>query len=500
MGKPNVVVMLADDLGYGDVSCMNPDGRIKTPNIDSIAQGGLRFTDAHAASSICSPSRYALLTGRYCWRKMRMGIVGVYGDTILPPGRVTMADFLRGKGYATACFGKWHLGMGFRKVGPPPERGRLPEVDFSAGLSAGPTTNGFDEYFGVDVPNWPPYCYIENGALLGSPEGEIPIEVSRQGISIKGPCVPDWKLEDILPSITGRTCEFIERSAAAGKPFFAYLPFTSPHTPMAVNGPWQGISGLNRYADYVMETDAMVGRVLEAVRRSGADGETLVIFASDNGCAYHDAEVPLLESLGHYPSGGYRGYKSDAWDGGHRIPFAVRWPGKVAPGGVYGHPVCLTDVFRTVAEAVGYDVPDTAAEDSVSFMPALEGHGGPVREILVSHSCGGKFAVRKGPWKLILCAGSGGFNSGAGDGLPTDGRAAEMGMPPYQLYDMDGDAGEKANLYGSRPDIVRELVGALKGYAESGRSTPGAPQPNDLPEIVLDPEGTAGLLDDLLIG
>ena len=491
MQTPNIIFILADDLGYGDVSCMNPQGKIPTPNIDRIAGEGIRFTDAHSASAVCSPSRYSILTGRYCWRKLDKGIVGVYGDTIIPPSRMTIADFLKRKGYTTGCFGKWHLGMGWNKIDEVP--GCLPEVDFTKPVTAGPTTNGFDKYFGVDVPNWPPYCFIDGKDTIGIPSGEIPLSISNEEISVKGPYVNGWRLEDILPAITDRACQFIEEQAHNRNPFFMYFPLTSPHTPLAVNKPWRGKSGLNLYADFVMETDAMVGRILDMLSQMNIVENTIVAFASDNGCA-HYIGASYLESQGHYPSYIYRGYKSHAWDGGHRIPFMIRWPEVVAPGGVYSHPVCLSDFFATAAEITGAEIPDSAGEDSISFLKALKGDFSAIREIVVSHSLSGKFTIRKGHWKLILCAGSGGFGEIHND--YSDSEARELGLPPYQLYNLDEDISETRNLYYENPDIVGELVGILREYVACGRSTPGKSQKNDI-EVLLDPEETAYLLDDL---
>ena len=493
MKKPNVIFILADDLGYGDVSCLNPQGKINTPNIDRIAAEGLKFTDAHAASSLCSPSRYAVLTGRYCWRKLSKGIVNVFGDTILPPQRMTIANMLKKQGYSTACFGKWHLGMGWNKISEEP--GKLPQVDFTKPVTAGPTTNGFDTYFGVDVPNWPPYCFIENKNTIGIPSGESPLKLSIEEISIKGPTVENWDLKKILPSITDRACKYIEEKANDVNPFFMYFPLTSPHTPLAVNDPWRGKSGLNLYADYVMETDAMVGRVLDILKKMNIEDNTIICFASDNGCA-PVIGVKYLEAHGHYPSYIFRGYKAHAWDGGHRIPFVMRWPNTIKPGGAYNHHVCLTDFFATIAAITGFNIPDSAGEDSISFLPVLNGNNSPVRDVLISHSGFGKFAIRKGPWKLILCAGSGSPRVVDNLATPSDTQAKELGLPPYQLYNLDYDIGEMHNVYSERPDVVKELVEILRGYVANGRSTPGGVQPNDI-EVCLDPEDSAVLLDDL---
>ena len=484
--KPNIVFVLADDLGYGDVSCLNPEGKIPTPNIDSIAKQGMKFTNMHASSSVCSPSRYSVLTGRYCWRKMSHGIVDVYGDAIIPPERMTVANLLKEQGYDTACFGKWHLGMGWKKTGRLDEiNGNLPEIDFTYPVTAGPTTNGFDYYFGVDVPNWPPYCFVENKNTVGIPSGKSPFGISNEEISIQGPCVEGWHLENILFEITNRACSYIKEKAKSDKPFFIYYPLTSPHTPLAVNNPWRGASGLNTYADFVVETDAMVGKLLDTLDETGTAENTLFIFTSDNGCA-HYIGADYLESKGHFPSYIYRGYKADAWDGGHRIPFVAKWPGIVRRSGIYANPASLVDFFATVAEITGTHLPDNAAEDSISFLSVLKGRAqSSPRDVIISHSLRGKFSICKNNWKLILCSGSGGFDmSGGYDDIPLDTSVAAENQlfpkPKYQLYDLEKDPSEQNNLYSQNPEIVSELTAILGDVISQGRSTPGKPQKNEI--------------------
>ncbi|MBM4153884.1 MAG: arylsulfatase [Lentisphaerae bacterium] len=494
---PNIVVILADDLGYGDVHCYNPErGKIPTPRMDGLAAEGMRFTDAHSSSGVCSPSRYALLTGRYHWRtRLQRGIVGVFGDPLIAPDRLTIAGMLKPKGYATACIGKWHLG---RDWGVPEGEAKLfsgkggaaAEVTdthraawravFSKPFSGGPTSRGFDEYFGTDVPNWPPYCFIENERTVGIPTEFLPKELFQNHLaSLGGPALPGWDLSKILPALADRACAFVERESKAGKPFFLYMPLTAPHTPIAVNPEWRGKSGLIPYADFVMETDAAIGRVLDALAKAGAADRTLVVLTSDNGCApYIGAKE--MEAKGHFPSGPLRGYKADAWEGGHRVPFIVRWPGVVKPGGVCGQLVHQADLIATFADALGVKLPETAAEDSFSLMPLLRGGGEPVREGAVSASAGGIFAVRKGSWKLIPAPGGGGNWS-----EPSSNAA------PGQLYNLAADLGEKENLYGSNPDKVAELTALLQGWIDAGRSTPGAKQTNDVPVEIRKPAAPA---------
>ena len=484
--KPNLVVILADDLGYGDVQCYNPArGKIPTPNIDRLASQGMRFTDGHSSSGVCSPSRYTLLTGRYHWRtRLQQGIVNVFGEPLIAPDRLTIAGLLKQNGYRTACVGKWHLGWDWpippgqaalfhgkvvaaSGTATEEQKAAWKEV-FSKPIPGGPTTRGFDTYFGTDVPNWPPYCFIENDRAVGVPTEFLPAELLKNHLASQpGPALAGWKLEAILPALTDRACEVVRSGAAAAEPYFLYMPLTSPHTPLAVNEPWKGKSGMIPYSDLVMETDAAVGRVLDAVEKSGEADNTLVVFTSDNGCApYIGADE--MEKKGHFPSGPLRGYKSDAWEGGSRVPFIVRWPGAVKPGTTCGRHVLQADLMATFAEILGVKLPDTAGEDSMSILPLLKEEDRPVRELGVNQSAGGLPAIRKGPWKLIFGPGSGGWSKDRDD-------------LPAQLYNLDDDLGETRNRYAEKPEIVFELTASMEKIVAAGRSTPGAAQKNDQP-------------------
>jgi len=483
---PNIVVILADDLGYGDVQCYNPErGRIRTPNLDRLATQGMRFVDAHSSSGVCSPSRYTLLTGRYHWRtRLQAGIVGVFGEPLIATERLTLASLLKQQGYRTACVGKWHLGWDWPipkdqaavfhakpiddAVTPREDQKELWKAVFSHRIAGGPTTRGFDSYFGTDVPNWPPFCFIENDRTIGIPSQFLPSRLLRDNLaSLQGPALADWKLEPILPALGDRACALVERLAGERQPYFLYLPLTSPHTPLAVTEAWKGKSGLNTYADFVMQTDAVVGRVLDAVDRSGAARDTIVIFTSDNGCAPYIGAADL-EKMGHFPSGPLRGYKSDVWEGGHRVPFIVRWPGAVKPGSVCRELVEQADLLATCAEILGVRLPACAGEDSVSLLPLLAGGSQPVRKSAVNQSMGGLLAVRNGPWKLIFGRGSGGWSQGRDD-------------LPAQLYHLDEDLAETKNVYREKPEIVAELTALMSKTVAEGRSTPGAAQANDVP-------------------
>lgn len=491
--KPNVLIILADDLGYGDVRCYNPErGKIPTPHIDKLASQGMRFTDAHTSSGVCSPTRYALLTGRYHWRsRLQRGIVGYLEEPLIAPDRMTLARLLKQHGYRTGAIGKWHLGWDFQLTGE--QRKMLNSYGGKAGgggkvtteatdadraawrtiysreFRGGPLAAGFDSYFGTDVPNWPPYCFIENNRTVGIPSELLPAEALRKNqASLQGPALAGWKLEAVLPTLTERACAFIDDASKKPAPFFLYLPLTAPHTPIAVTEEWRGKSGLNDYADFVMQTDATVGRVLEALERSGAAEKTLVIFTSDNGCAPY-AGAKELEAKGHFPSGPLRGYKADAWEGGHRVPFIVRWPGTVKPDTRCDALVQQTDLMATLAETLGTKLPDNAGEDSVSLMPLLHGEKKPVREYAISHASSGLPALRKGSWKIIFGQKGGGFA-----GAPGVGKTG-------QLYDLSTDLAETKNLWAERPDLVSELTAAMTRLVNEGRSTPGAKQANDVP-------------------
>ncbi len=481
-----IVVILADDLGYGDMQCNAPRTcRIKTPNMDRLAAGGLRFTDGHSSSGCCSPSRYTLLTGRYHWRtSLQSGIVGVWGKPLISETRLTIAELARRQGYRTACFGKWHLGHDW-----PIEPELLPlfngfggqaggggqvteqisaahrqawQAVFSQRIPGGPITRGFDEYFGTDVPNWPPYCFIEGDRTVGIPDRLLPAEnfVKNQA-SLQGPALENWSLQAVLPALAERAERFIQQQSAAQQPFLMYLPLTSPHTPLAVNEQWRGRSGLNSdYADLVMETDAVVGRVLDSLEHAGLTEDTLVIFTSDNGCASYIG-VPPLEAQGHFPSGPFRDYKASVYEGGHRVPFVIRWPQAITPGTVCSQLVHQADVMATLADILQVPLPPDAGEDSFSLLPLLQGGSTPVRTQSVNTACNGLPSYREGPWKLILQA-----DAAAGTAV--------------QLYNLDQDPREASNMAGREPERAAAMRQAFEQLIVAGRSTPGQSQKNDV--------------------
>ena len=486
--KPNIVFILCDDLGYGDVKCYNPQGKIPTPHIDRLAAEGMRFTDAHSTSSVCTPTRYSVLTGRYHWRsRLQSGVLGGLSPRLIEPGRLTVAELLRRHGYHTACIGKWHLGMDWaRKPNTAGFDDRIekgPEgwdVDYARPIANGPNAVGFDYYFGISASlDMVPYTFIENDRVTAIPTVDkvFPLMLGRQGrMTRRGPGAETFEAADVLPTLTRKAVECIAQraaSAGAGKPLFLYLPLASPHTPIVPTPEWQGRSGLNPYADFVMQTDACIGQVASALEEHGLAANTLLVVTSDNGCS-PQADFPALAAQGHHPSYLLRGHKADIWDGGHRVPLIARWPGKIQPGATCDQLVSLVDFMATCAEIVGAKLPDNAAEDSVSLLPALLGKAQrPLREALVHHSINGKFSIRQGVWKLELCPGSGGWSA------PRDPEAIQQGLPPVQLYDMAKDIGQQRNLQAEHPEVVRRLTALLEKYVAEGRSTPGAPQKNN---------------------
>jgi arylsulfatase A-like enzyme len=471
---PSIVYILADDLGYGDVRCLNPAGKIATPHLDRLAAQGMLFTDAHSGSSVCTPTRYGILTGRYAWRsRLKRNVLLGYAPRLIEPGRLTVPALLGKHGYYTACVGKWHLGMDWplKDGGTARGDGDAWKVDYTKPIRNGPLAVGFDRYFGISASlDMAPFAFIDNDRTRGVPNVE-------RTVVRKGPGTRDFEASDVLPTLTREAVGIIHARAAEvkkGKPLFLYLALNSPHAPIVPAAGWKGRSKLNAYADFVMQTDDAVGQVLAALEKTGLAEHTLVIFTSDNGCS-PVAGIAELVKKGHHPSYHFRGHKADIFEGGHRIPLLVRWPGKVKPASRSDELTCLTDLMRTCADIIGIKLSDEAGEDSVSMLPALLGKAtGPLREAAVHHSFNGSFAIRQGKWKLCLCPDSGGWSA------PRPGKH-KKGLPDVQLYDLEKDPGEKTNLHDRHPEVVARLTRLLQKYADDGRSTAGKPQKNTTP-------------------
>ena len=475
--KPNIIVVLADDLGYGDVHCFDPDhAKIPTPCVDRLAKEGLSFTDAHDGASLCTPSRYALLTGRFSWRTaLQNRVMDKYGSPLIAADRLTLPKMLQQAGYRTACVGKWHLGWDWALRQPDGSIVRCPQGEFlrsregepvfAETIAQGPTTRGFDYFFGVDTPNVTPHTFIENDRMVIEPTKR-----DKWGVS-----APGWRNDRMLPTIVEKTEAYIAECGREKRPFFLYMALTSPHSPIAPSEPFIGKSGINSEADFIMETDAALGRVADALEKAGLADNTILIFTSDNG---HPGYVDLTayQQVGHRVNGPYKGYKNDLSEGGHRIPLVVRWPGVVKPGASSNQLVCLSDLMATCAELFNLKLPDNAAEDSVSFLPLLRGNDVPTRQFLVNQCYSTPpLAIRDGSWKLGLCPGY---------GPPLQNFTAEdakiRGMSPVQLHNLADDPGETRNLANEHPEIVQRLRAQLEKYVAEGRSTPGAPQKNDV--------------------
>ena len=492
--KPNIVIVLADDLGYADLGCYGPDSKIPTPNLDRLAAEGMRFTDAHSPSSVCTPTRYGLLTGRYCWRTvLTRGVLDGFDPPLIEPERLNLASMLKGQGYATACVGKWHLGMQWtRQDGTAVEfrnfaSGFRPgyDVDYSKPVAGGPAAIGFDSYFGISASlDMSPYAFIDGDRTAGVPAVKTPLDRNLFMNQVPGVRTEDFTLEGVMPALAGRAASFIEDHARQkpGQPFFLYLPLSAPHLPVVPNAEYEGRSGAGKYGDFVVEVDAVAGRVMTALEDAGVADDTLFFFTSDNGGLWHwwdyqeaddlaHGEITprgeYVKGFGHRSNGDLRGTKADIWEGGHRVPFIVRWPGRVKAQSVTGHLVCLTDLMATLAEITGADLPAGAAEDSFSLAPVLldRAPATPVREAIVHHSSQGMFSIREGDWKLVLGRGSGGFST------PRQLKP-QAGEPDGQLYNLREDPQETKNVYPDHPEIVERLTRLLEKYQAEGRSAP----------------------------
>ena len=470
MGHPNIVYILADDMGPGDVSSINMNAAWETPNIDRIADEGIIFTDAHSGSAVCSPTRYGILTGRYSWRsKLKSGVLWSWDNELIEENRLTVGSLLSNNGYETACIGKWHLGLGWQYQEEFPD-----SIDFSKKILNGPVTRGFDYFYGITASlDIPPYVYIENNHVTSLPN-RFTQNSSKFGWWRLGHTGSDFEHENVLPHLAQKAVDFIKRhkSKKDDKPFFLYFALPAPHTPILPTDEFKGKSGTNPYGDFVLQVDHTVELVYKALEEYGYSDNTLFIFTSDNGCS-PQADFKELDEFGHNPSLVYRGHKSDIYEGGHRVPFVASWPGKIIPGTSSDETICLTDLVATCAEILNIQLPDNAGEDSFSFLPALYGESEIlIREATIHHSVNGSFAIRKGKWKLIMCPGSGGWS------YPKPEIAKDLKLPPLQLYDLDSDIGETQNVAEKHPEIVDEMKELLKSYIVSGRSTQGEVQEN----------------------
>ena len=474
---PNIVVVLADDMGWGDPQSYQPASKIPTPNIDRLAREGMRFTDAHSPSAVCTPTRYGLLTGRYAWRTwLTSGVLDGFGPPLIDPQQDTVALLLKRSGYRTSAVGKWHLGMSWvdTRGKPMPRRtgGFRPgdDVDYTAELQGGPLDVGFDTFLGISASlDMSPYCFLRNRSVEMVPDIAVPSGRADifSGLSA-GVRSQGFRVEDVLPRLAKEAVLLIDQHAGREEPFFLYMPLASPHLPVAPVRTGSSRAGL--YGDFVFETDHALGRVLEALDRNGLTEETLVLFTSDNGGLWHwwdfraaddggaapsTARGDYVRGYGHRSNAAWRGTKADIFEGGHRVPFVVRWPGQVAAGTTSDALVVLTDLYATVAEIVESEMQGSSGQDSHSLVPVLRGSGSSGRTSAVHHSARGMFAIRKGDWKLIAGRGSGGFTA-----------PRMIDGPGGQLYNLAADPRETENLYDTVPEVVTELKELLRTVRE----------------------------------
>ncbi|MFP6881802.1 MAG: arylsulfatase [Roseibacillus sp.] len=484
---PNILILYGDDLGFGDLGCYNPDSKIPTPNLDQLAKEGMRFTDGHSSSGICTPSRYALLTGRHHWRKFH-GIVGPMGGSVFVPDDLTLPEMLKEKGYTTAAIGKWHLGWDWkaiRKPGPKPQgQGRRkalgPEAyDWSKPVPDGPLAHGFDSYFGDTVINFPPYAWIVNDRLPRAPDVMMD---SSKWKKIKegnwecrpGPMASDWDPYQNIPTTTKRATEFIlSRSPDApnskAQPWFLYFAFPSPHAPIIPNDQFDGKSKAGPYGDFVHETDHACGQILRALKASGQAENTLVVFTADNGPEKY--AYARDQKFDHWSSQPLRGLKRDIYEGGHHVPFIVRWPGEVPAGKSSPALVSQIDLFATIAEIVGFKLPDKAAEDSHNQLPLLTGEptAPPIRTTHIHNTKANHYAIRHGDWLLV--DGRTGYVSGRN--AQWEGKHGyQADKEEAQLFNLKEDLGQHHNLIAKHTGKAKELRSLLKKIREQGYSAP----------------------------
>ena len=483
--QPNVIVIYTDDQGFGDVSAMNPEAKFETPHFDRLAHEGIAFTNAHSADSVCTPSRYGLLTGRYPWRTIRKrGVMGAEGKCLIPDGRWTLASMLRDNGYATAMVGKWHLGMTFPAViSGGGDSKQPPRRDWSLPIRDMPIDKGFDDFFGIPASlNYGMLAWIRDRHVAVAPTlftnkkpnprhsdyrimppyDERPVGPGRSVGSKGFPVAPDFIDNQCLTRFTDEAIDWIGKQTAANpnQPFFLYLPLTSPHYPVCPLAEFEGQGQAGAYGEFVIETDHHVGRLMGFLKERGLDQNTLIVMTSDNGPERSWKE--RLDEYGHDSRGGLRDGKRSVYEGGHRVPFLIRWPeGIHSPGRQFDGLVGQVDLFSTIAEIIGQPVPDHAGEDSQSFAAVLTDPSEQWERLpLINHGNGGgghRYSITNGPWKLIM----------------------PDRKHPFELYDLSKDRGEQRNSAMEHPAIVAKLTSKISDIILRGRTTPGEPQPND---------------------
>jgi arylsulfatase A len=474
---PNVLILYADDLGYGDLNLQNAESKIPTPHLDQLARSGMRFTDGHSSSGICTPSRYALLTGRHHWRDFH-GIVNAFGESVFEPEQLTLAEMFQQHGYQTAAIGKWHLGWDWDTIKKPDakpfgegrRKGFGPEAfDWTKSIPDGPLDHGFDSYFGDTVINFPPYCWIQDDKVIKAPDTIMdtakwkPIKEGNWECR-PGPMTSDWDPYQNIPTTTERGVQFIRSQSERENPFFLYFAFPAPHAPIIPNDEFDGRSGAGPYGDYVCETDDACGKLLRALKESGQSENTIVIFSADNGPERY--AYARDEKFDHWSSHPFRGLKRDLYEGGHHVPFVIHWPGVTLAGSTCDALVSQVDVFATMAEMLGFSIPDGQAKDSRSLMPLLTNPDQTHRQSLVQNTRVDEYALRDGKWLLIDA--KSGYVSGRNKGWESRRQIPPDDQQPYELYDLSVDIGQRDNVASENPETVQRMKSLLQTIRENG--------------------------------
>jgi len=476
LGRPNIVILYADDMGYGDLGIQNPDSKVPTPNLDKLAMAGMRFTDGHSSSGVCTPSRYAMLTGRFHWRKFH-SIVNSFDPPAID-SELTIAEMLKSKGYRTACIGKWHLGWNWNDIKKP---NAMPEAigvgkdkafspsafDWSKRISGGPLSHGFDYYFGDDVPNFPPYAWFENDRLITIPSEELKITAQTKEGNWEtrlGPMTPGWDFYAVVPKLRQQAVDWVYQQKGKTEPFFLYVPFNSPHAPIVPTKEYTGKSKAGGFGDFMVQTDDNVGEIIKALEVNGFSENTLVIFTSDNGAERYAYD--RLKKFQHRSSGPLRGLKRDLYEGGHRVPFIVKWPGVVTPNTVSDALVSQVDLMATFANIIEFELPANSAHDSHNLLTVWKENAPSPRHSIVHNTNAAAYAIRHDDWVLIA------NKTGAHSAVPAwfdEENGYSKNDQPGELYNLREDLAQKENLYAKKPDLVLELTSLMEKIRAKGQ-------------------------------
>lgn len=470
---PNIIYILADDMGYGDIEALNPESKIPTPTLDYLANTGITFTDAHTNSAVSTPTRYGILTGRYAFRsRLKNGVLVGHDPSLIEKGRETVASLLHKNGYQTACIGKWHLGLDWarRDTTLPLYSGLAwdiqdtDNIDYTASVHGGPSDHGFDYSYIIPASlDIAPYVYIENGQVNSPVNRHTPDwrDHKARGIWYRhGDIADNFEHATCLQHLTQQATNYIKQASEETKPFFLYFPLTAPHTPWLPSAEFEGKSGAGVYGDFVCMVDDVVRQIRETLERTGQLENTILIFTSDNGSHWLPSDI---DQFGHRANAHFSGMKSDIWEGGHHVPFIVSWPAQIKEGKKCNEVICTTDLMATCTEMTKQHLADDAGEDSFSFWKVLTGEAytSPLREATIHHSINGLFALRQGDWVWLDAKGSGGWT------LPED---KAVNMAAGQLYNLKEDLIQQNNLVETYPDVVRSMQQLLDKYIQTGRS------------------------------